>query len=668
MSCTGKPIRRRSHQTHERVAGPGVPGPDAARRPGAGGRAPGRHGRPRTSAEQGTQVGGVERPVAVHHRDVLARWPPRRPACTAAPYPGRGSRDHPGPEAAGDVGGVVAWSRCRRRSPRSPSGTAAAADRAGPAPRRGTGAPGRRRRRVHVGHARESAQAAAALGADYGPARRLGRDDRPRPPAPTGPVRSRPRRRAAGGLGVAVGADRCWRWLVPAADRAGTCTCDSFPPLHADVGPARRAGARCPPWSLGGAGVSARGPALAERLAVAAAAARRRTSRGLAWMLALALRRRLARASREILGDPYEYLRTARRTTDLHATAATSYVGRIPLRGGAAQLADARRRPPARGAAVLRGAGPARARQRRSRPGWSSPLLGRDHRRSAVLVTAARARRRGRAPAGPRRSWCSARPRSGSAVSADAMFAAVGRLGHRRLAAGATRRSVRRWAAAGGGLLLGLLRDAVLRPAAARRCWRSPCCVAGAVVAPAARAVAGRAGRWCWRSRPSGFRLLGGLPGAARPLLGRASAARPARVVLDVGRPGRARVLRRPAARRRGRRSSSAAGGARPAPASVLLLVAAAALAIVLPPTLSRMSKAEVERIWLPFVPWLLLSTARCCPTAGAAGPARPGRRRAARAAPARHRSGERPRQRHGSGSVANARPGPLLGPRSRAP
>ena len=27
----------------------------------------------------------------------------------------------------------------------------------------------------------------------------------------------------------------------------------------------------------------------------------------------------------------------------------------------------------------------------------------------------------------------------------------------------------------------------------------------------------------------------------------------------------------------------------------------------------SRMSKAEVERIWLPFVPWLLLSTA-CLP------------------------------------------------------
>jgi hypothetical protein len=41
----------------------------------------------------------------------------------------------------------------------------------------------------------------------------------------------------------------------------------------------------------------------------------------------------------------------------------------------------------------------------------------------------------------------------------------------------------------------------------------------------------------------------------------------------------------------------------------VLLLVGAAAAAVAVA-DLSRMSKAEVERIWLPFVPWLLLSTA----------------------------------------------------------
>jgi hypothetical protein len=41
----------------------------------------------------------------------------------------------------------------------------------------------------------------------------------------------------------------------------------------------------------------------------------------------------------------------------------------------------------------------------------------------------------------------------------------------------------------------------------------------------------------------------------------------------------------------------------------IVLLVAAAALIVVLA-DLSQMSKAEVERIWLPFVPWLLLGTA----------------------------------------------------------
>jgi methylthioxylose transferase len=51
------------------------------------------------------------------------------------------------------------------------------------------------------------------------------------------------------------------------------------------------------------------------------------------------------------------------------------------------------------------------------------------------------------------------------------------------------------------------------------------------------------------------------------------------------------------------------AAARRTADHAVLWLVAAAASAIVLA-DLSQMSKAEVERIWLPFVPWLLLSTA----------------------------------------------------------
>ena len=49
----------------------------------------------------------------------------------------------------------------------------------------------------------------------------------------------------------------------------------------------------------------------------------------------------------KILGDSYEYLRTARRTTDLPRDAA-GVRQPDPLRGRAPQLAGAHRRPPAR--------------------------------------------------------------------------------------------------------------------------------------------------------------------------------------------------------------------------------------------------------------------------------------------------------------------------------
>ena len=42
----------------------------------------------------------------------------------------------------------------------------------------------------------------------------------------------------------------------------------------------------------------------------------------------------------------------------------------------------------------------------------------------------------------------------------------------------------------------------------------------------------------------------------------------------------------------------------------VALALTGAGVAIIATADLSRMSKAEVERIWLPFVPWLLISTA----------------------------------------------------------
>jgi hypothetical protein len=44
--------------------------------------------------------------------------------------------------------------------------------------------------------------------------------------------------------------------------------------------------------------------------------------------------------------------------------------------------------------------------------------------------------------------------------------------------------------------------------------------------------------------------------------------------------------------------------------ARIVVLLSGAALASVLLADASQMSKAEVERIWLPFVPWLLLGCA----------------------------------------------------------
>ena len=41
-----------------------------------------------------------------------------------------------------------------------------------------------------------------------------------------------------------------------------------------------------------------------------------------------------------------------------------------------------------------------------------------------------------------------------------------------------------------------------------------------------------------------------------------------------------------------------------------MVWLVAGAVAMVVAADLSQMSRAEVERIWLPFVPWLLVGTA----------------------------------------------------------
>ena len=64
---------------------------------------------------------------------------------------------------------------------------------------------------------------------------------------------------------------------------------------------------------------------------------------------------------------------------------------------------------------------------------------------------------------------------------------------------------------------------------------------------------------------------------------------------------------------------ATALSGARRSARTVLLLVGAAVV-VVAAADASGMSKAEVERIWLPFVPWLTLSFALLPERGGAGG------------------------------------------------
>jgi hypothetical protein len=190
------------------------------------------------------------------------------------------------------------------------------------------------------------------------------------------------------------------------------------------------------------------------------------------------------------------------------------------------------------------------------------------------------------------------------AVSGDAVFAAVGAAGLAALATGATSSGGRMvaWSALAGVLLggvvmmsyglplLGFLALAVL--ALARSWWPLPVAAATALAVVLAFAAHGFA--WWegyfelteryWRGlasqRPGGYWTwanLAALVLAAGPVLG-------------------AGIGRLVALRRRGD--------------PVVALLVTAAAASVLAATLSQMSRAEVERIWLPFLPWLMVSTA----------------------------------------------------------
>lgn len=320
---------------------------------------------------------------------------------------------------------------------------------------------------------------------------------------------------------------------------------------------------------------------------------------GLAWLLALAYVDGSAGISRA-LGNPYEYLETARAISDVPAML-RDYVDRIPYAAPDNWVTHVAGHPP--GAllffVVL------------DRLGFAGDLsaglvvTGIAASTSVAVLVALRAldaeaSARRAAPflvVGPAAVW--------TAVSADALFAATGAWGLATLALGAT--SARRgvmiaWSALAGLLLgycvmmsyglplLGLLALAVL---VAARAWEPLVVAASCAIAVVLAFAAGGYAWWeafpvlqerYWdgiaADRPAEYWLwanLAALVLCAGPILG----------------AGLARL----------------AVGPREVERAVVLLVGAAAVAIAVA-DLSRMSKGEVERIWLPFVPWLLVSTA----------------------------------------------------------
>jgi len=193
-------------------------------------------------------------------------------------------------------------------------------------------------------------------------------------------------------------------------------------------------------------------------------------------------------------------------------------------------------------------------------------------------------------------------------VSADGVFAAVAAWGLAAVAAAtASTGPAGRWGwGLAGGLLLGaclllsygllLLAPLVLAVLLAGRSWRPlPAVALGAVVPVAVFAALG-------------FRLWEAYPVLQDRYWAGIAAGRPA-AYWFWGDLAALAIAAGPAL---GAGLGSLVAAGRRSPRVVRLLVGAAALAVVAADA-SRMSKAEVERIWLPFVPWLLLATA-CLP------------------------------------------------------
>lgn len=376
----------------------------------------------------------------------------------------------------------------------------------------------------------------------------------------------------------------------------------SFPPLHAEWMP--RLGPGTVPAMLLAAFAAVAGVQLAARvrwpvlLAGSFAVA-------VAWLVALATVDGLDGIG-VILDTPYEYLPTARAVTDVPATL-REYVSRIPLDADDNWPVHLAGHPPgallffvvlvrlglgsglAAGFVVLLVAAttPVAVLQLLRRLGAEDGA-----RRAAPFLVM-----------GPAAIW--------TAVSADGMFAAVAGWGLCALGYGATARRPAAVAAWGvvAGLLLGfcvmlsyglpLLGVLALGVLLLGRSWRPLPWAAGAALAVVLAFAASGFAWWeaypvladrYWDGiasrRPGTYWIwadLAALAVSAGPIVGASIAM----------------------AMRRGIRLRSLTGSER----TVVLLVLAGALT-VLAADLSQMSRAEVERIWLPFVPWLLVGTA----------------------------------------------------------
>jgi hypothetical protein len=321
-----------------------------------------------------------------------------------------------------------------------------------------------------------------------------------------------------------------------------------------------------------------------------------------AWTVSLAAVDGSSGLTREIV-NPNEYLLTARRVHDVHAML-QGFVARIPAGVPDSWPTHVAGHPP--GALLMfvglvhLGMGDAFAAALAvTLLGCTTPV--------AVLVTLRRlgaedvARRV--APflvLAPAAIWV--------AVSADAVFAAVAAWGLAAVAVSAT--SSRRaptlvWAVLGGVLLgcclllsygLLLLAPLVLAVLLAARRWSPLPAITVGALAPVLVLAA------------LGFRLWSAYPVLNDRYWAGIAAGRPA-AYWFWGDLAALAICAGPALAA-GIGSLVAAG--RRSPGVVRLLVTAAGAAILLADA-SRMSKAEVERIWLPFVPWLLLATT-CLP------------------------------------------------------